>query len=89
MLDTKVHVCWDIIFNNTGIDWTILQPEIVRHIESQTLHCISDKFYEEVSGRYCVTNDIPIVLYYRVNPKELVIEVVVIKQNNINKNDET
>jgi len=83
MKDPKVNLCWNLVFNNTGLKWSDLQNEICNIVEKDyvALHCISDKFYEEldVGCKYKRINDIECLLYFRV--KDLSLEVIAIRTN--------
>ena len=76
----SVDVCFNIVFNNTGVDWAKLQYKIKEYIEKQTLHCISSKYYEGLKAPVqCIVDDTKIKMYFKVNTKDLVIDVIAVK----------
>ena len=82
----RIEVGYNIVFNNTGLDWTYIQDALCEIIEKRyrVLHCISTKYHEEnnigavryeIKGVWCL-------LYFKVNTDNLSIDVIVIKEDN-------
>ena len=82
----RVEIAYNIVFNNTGFDWTDIQDAVVTIVERkyQVLHCITTKYHEEhaigevryeIKGVWCL-------FYFKVNTETLSIDVVVIKEDN-------
>lgn len=80
----KTGISWNIIFNNTGIDWTKLQYEIKKYAENTVLHCITSKYYESQSAPIqCIIDGVEIKMYTRINPEKLNLEVIAIKVEDV------
>ena len=84
----KIEVGYNIVFNNTGFEWTDIQAAICEIVEKKyrTLHCITTKYHEEngigavryeIKGVWCL-------LYFKVNTDNLAIDVIAIKEDNRN-----
>ena len=82
----RIEVGYNIVFNNTGFDWTDIQNAVCEIVEKKyrVLHCISAKYYEkdnigavryEIKGVWCL-------LYFKVNTENLCIDVIAIKEDN-------
>lgn len=87
----KVEVAYNIVFNNTGFDWTDIQSALCEIVEKRysTLHCISKEYHEknnagavryEIKGVWCL-------LYFKVNTDSLAIDVVAIREDNRRNED--
>jgi hypothetical protein len=79
-------VGYNIVFNNTGFDWTVIQDALCEIVEKKyrSLHCIGKKYFEEnnigavryeIKGVWCL-------LYFKVNTDNLSIDVIAIKEDN-------
>lgn len=80
MICPKIQTHYNIMFNNTGVDWVQLQPIIVEYLERQVLHCITTRFHEDLeTPTQCTSEDVKIKIYYRVNIETLSIDVVAVK----------
>ncbi len=88
----KIEVAYNIIFNNTGFDWTDIQDAICDIVEKKysVLHCISTKYHENndaggvrynIKGVWCL-------LYFKVNTEKLAIDVICIKEDNQDTKEE-
>lgn len=89
----RIEVGYNIVFNNTGFDWTVIQDAVCEIVEKKyrTLHCVTAKYHEtdnigavryEIRGVWCL-------LYFKVNVDNLAIDVVAIKEDNrLVKDDE-
>jgi len=67
---------FSIIFNNTGIEWHVIQHEAKRWVENQMLHCIPTKFGTQPDVSY-IYKDTQIALYFRIYENK--IQVLAIK----------
>lgn len=84
----KIEVGYNIVFNNTGFEWTDIQSAICEIVEKKynVLHCIT-KNYNEKNNVGAVKHEIKgiqCLLYFKVNTESLVIDVVAIKEDNRN-----
>ena len=82
----RIEVGYNIVFNNTGFDWTYIQDALCEIVERKyhVLHCITTKYHEE-NNIGAVPYDIKGVrclLYFKVNTDNLSIDVVAIKEDN-------
>lgn len=82
----KIEVGYNIVFNNTGFDWTDIQTALCEIVEKnyRVLHCITTKYHEE-NNIGAVPYDIKGVrclLYFKVNTESLNIDVIAIKEDN-------
>ena len=89
----RIEVGYNIVFNNTGFDWTYIQDALCEIVEKKygVLHCVGKKYNEEngigavryeIKGVWCL-------LYFKVNTENLSIDVVAIKEDNrVVKDDE-
>ena len=82
----RIEVGYNIVFNNTGFDWTDIQNAICEIVEKKyrVLHCITTKYHEEnnigavryeIKGVWCL-------FYFKVNTENLNIDVITIKEDN-------
>lgn len=82
----RIEVGYNIVFNNTGFDWTDIQDALCEIVEKKyrTLHCVGKSYYEEnnigavryeIKGVWCL-------FYFKVNTENLSIDVVAIKEDN-------
>ena len=82
----RIKVGYNIVFNNTGFDWTDIQDALCTIIEKNynVLHCIGKEYYEknniraeryEIKGIWCL-------FYFKVNTDNLNIDVIAIKEDN-------
>lgn len=89
----RIEVSYNIVFNNTGFDWTVIQDAVCEIVEKKyrTLHCITAKYHEEnnigavryeIKGVWCL-------LYFKVNIEQLAIDVVAIKEDNRSGKDDS
>lgn len=84
----KIEVSYNIVFNNTGFEWTDIQSAICEIVEKKykVLHCIT-KNYNEKNNIGAVKHEIKgiqCLLYFKVNTESLVIDVIAIKEDNRN-----
>lgn len=84
----KIEVGYNIVFNNTGFEWTDIQSAICEIVEKKynVLHCIT-KNYNEKNNIGAVKHEIKgiqCLLYFKVNTESLVIDVIAIKEDNRN-----
>ena len=82
----RVEVGYNIVFNNTGFDWTDVQDAVCTIIEKKyhVLHNITTKYHEENNigaVRYEIKG-VWYLLYFKVNTDSLSIDVVAIKEDN-------
>ena len=82
----RIEVAYNIVFNNTGFDWTDIQDalcEIVEH-KYHVLHCVGKSYSEvnnigaeryEIKGVWCL-------FFFKVNTDNLSIDVIAIKEDN-------
>ena len=87
----KIEVGYNIVFNNTGFDWTCIQSALCEIVEKryQVLHCVG-KSYNEAHGVGAVRfeiKDIWCLFYFKVNTDNLCIDVIAIKEDNRPQND--
>jgi hypothetical protein len=79
-------VGYNIVFNNTGFDWTVIQDALCEIVEKKygVLHCIGKSYHEEnnigaeryeIKGLWCL-------FYFKVNTDNLSIDVIAIKEDN-------
>ena len=89
----RMEVAYNIVFNNTGFDWTDIQDAVCEIVEKKylVLHCISAKYHEqnnigatryEIKGVWCL-------FYFRVNTENLAIDVIAIKEDNRSVKDDS
>ncbi len=82
----RIEVGYNIVFNNTGFDWTDIQDAVCEIVEKKyrVLHCITAKYHEEngigavryeIKGVWCL-------FYFKVNTNNLSIDVIAIKEDN-------
>lgn len=82
----RIEVGYNIVFNNTGFDWTVIQDAVCEIVEKKyrVLHCITKNYNEEhgigavryeIKGVWCL-------LYFKVNTDNLSIDVIAIKEDN-------
>ena len=82
----RIEVGYNIVFNNTGFDWTDIQDALCEIVEKRyrVLHSITTKYHEvnnigavryEIKGVWCL-------FYFKVNTENLAIDVVAIKEDN-------
>ena len=82
----RIEVSYNIVFNNTGFDWTYIQDAVCAIVEKKyrVLHSIATKYYEEnnigaaryeIEGVWCL-------LYFKVNTENLGIDVIAIREDN-------
>ena len=82
----RIEVGYNIVFNNTGFDWTDIQNAVCEIVEKKyrVLHCITTKYHEknnigavryEIKGVWCL-------FYFKVNVEILNIDVIAIKEDN-------
>lgn len=82
----RIEVGYNIVFNNTGFDWTDIQDALCTIVEKKyrVLHSITTKYHEEnnigavryeIKGVWCL-------LYFKVNTDNLSIDVIAIKEDN-------
>lgn len=84
MKTAKININYQIVFNNTGLEWTDLQNAIIEGIEEYgALHCIGRKYNELVTGKYVIIKDIHCLLYFKVNIENLEIDVTIVEYNGI------
>jgi len=80
MIAPKCSVHFHIVFNNTGIGWEKLQYKIESYLAGQVLHCIGDKYYENVNEGYkCEIDETKIKMWFKVDTKDLHIDVIAIR----------
>lgn len=84
----KIAVGYNIVFNNTGFEWTDIQSAICEIVEKKynVLHCIT-KNYNEKNNIGAVKHEIKgiqCLLYFKVNTESLLIDVIAIKEDNRN-----
>lgn len=88
----KMFVSYNIVFNNTGFDWTDIQSALCEIVEKRyrVLHCIGKSYHEEhgigatryeIKGVWCL-------FYFKVNTDNLCIDVIAIKEDNRSQNDD-
>ena len=82
----KIEVGYNIVFNNTGFEWTDIQSAICEIVEKKygVLHCITKNYNEKNNVgavRYKIKG-IQCMLYFKVNTESLVIDVIAIKEDN-------
>lgn len=82
----RIEVGYNIVFNNTGFDWTDIQDAVCTIVEKKyrVLHNITTKYHEESNigaVRYEI-KDVWCLLYFKVNTDSLSIDVVAIKEDN-------
>ena len=89
----KIEVAYNIVFNNTGFEWTEIQEAACTIIESKykVLHSITSKYYEEnnidatryeIKGVWCL-------FYFKVNTENLSIDIIAIKEDNRQEVEDT
>jgi len=89
----RIEVAYNIVFNNTGLDWTDIQDAACEIVVKRygVLHCISTKYHEtdnigavryEIKGVWCL-------FYFRVNTENLAIDVIAIKEDNRSVKDDS
>ena len=82
----KIEVGYNIVFNNTGFDWTDIQTALCEIVEKRyrVLHTITKEYHEknnigatryEIKGVWCL-------FYFKVNAEKLHIDVIAIKEDN-------
>lgn len=81
MINPKVGISWHMIFNNTEVNSMEFQNAIVELVEKEygVLHCIGDKYMEDETDNYYEIQNVPCLIYMRVNPQELILECIVVK----------
>lgn len=82
----RIEVGYNIVFNNTGFDWTDIQDAVCEIVEKKysVLHCVGKSYYEEngigavryeIKGVWCL-------FFFKVNTEKLSIDVIAIKEDN-------
>ena len=82
----RIEVGYNIVFNNTGFDWTDIQNALCEIVEKRyrVLHNITTEYHEkndigatryEIKGVWCL-------FYFKVNTENLHIDVIAIKEDN-------
>lgn len=82
----RIEVAYNIVFNNTGLDWTDIQDAVCEIVEQKyhVLHCVGKSYSEvnnigaeryEIKGVWCL-------FFFKVNTDNLSIDVVAIKEDN-------
>ena len=82
----RIEVAYNIVFNNTGFDWTDIQEAVCTIVEGKyrVLHCVGKEYHEknnigvtkyEIKGVWCL-------FYFKVNTDNLSIDVIAIKEDN-------
>ena len=88
----RVEVSYNIVFNNTGFDWTDIQDALLEIVEKRygALHCITTKYHEEnnIGAVPYVIKGVKCLLYLKVNTEALAIDVVAIREDNRPNKDE-
>lgn len=89
----RIEVSYNIVFNNTGFDWTDIQDAVCEIVEKKycTLRGITTKYHEEngIGAVPYMIKGVKCLLYFRVNTENLGIDVVAIREDNRpNKDDE-
>lgn len=80
-VDIRISVGWNIELNTTGIDWTILQHDIKKIVETEALHTIYfDKYYEKPFCKYYEEYDRNVEFYFKFDTIKKQISVVCIKE---------
>lgn len=82
----RIEVGYNIAFNNTGLDWVDIQEAVCNIVERKyrVLHCVGKEYFEKGNigaTRYAIKG-VQCLLYFKVNPESLCIDVVVIKEDN-------
>lgn len=88
----KIEVAYNIVFNNTGFDWTEIQYAVCNIVEKRycVLHNVGKSYHEtskvgatryEIKGVWCL-------FYFKVNPIDLVIDVIAIKEDSRGEEEE-
>lgn len=82
----KIEVGYNIVFNNTGFDWTDIQDALCEIVEKKygCLHAITTKYHEEngIGAVPFYIKGVKCLFYFRVNVEKLAIEVVAIREDN-------
>ena len=82
----RIEVGYNIVFNNTGFDWTDIQDAVCTIVEKKyrVLHNISTKYHEENNigaVRYKI-KAVWCLLYFKVNTENLSIDVIAVREDN-------
>lgn len=86
MIDTRISIGQQIIFNNTGLEWHKLQYPIADYCSTTMVHCITTKFYDTLPPRISTVIDgVGIDIWLRFSVEHLHIEAICIKNNAINE----
>lgn len=82
----RIEIRYNIVFNNTGFNWTDIHDALCEIIEKEyrILHCITTKYHEEnnIGAVRCEIKGVGCLLYLKVNTDNLDIDVIVIKEDN-------
>lgn len=83
---SRIEVGYNIVFNNTGFNWTEIQDALCEIVEKEyrTLRCITTKYHEEnnIGASRCEIKGVWCLLYLKVNTDNLSIDVIAIKEDN-------
>lgn len=82
----RIEVGYNIVFNNTGFDWTYIQDAVCEIVEKKysCLHCVGKSYYEEhnIGAIRYEIKGVQCLFYFKVNTDNLNIDVIAIKEDN-------
>ena len=82
----RIEVGYNIVFNNTGFDWTDIQEVVCEIVEKKyrVLHNITTKYHEEnnIGAIRYEIKGVRCLLYFKVNTDNLNIDIIAIKEDN-------
>lgn len=81
----RIEVGYNIVFNNTGFNWTDIQDALCEIVEKKyrVLHCITTKYNEEnnIGAKRYKIKGVWCLFYFKVNTDKLSIDVIAIKED--------
>lgn len=78
MINLKVGICYNLLLNTTGVDWTVLQYEFNKIVEKDALHCLPRKFKRISTTKI---NDEIVSIYMKYNQDNREVEFICINAN--------
>lgn len=76
MINIKVGVCFNFIFNNTNEEWHFWQHHAEKWITEQVLHCLPTKFNKVADYTPFCTNGSCADMFFRFDGKHIDIIVI-------------
>lgn len=90
MIDTRILISQQIIFNNTGIEWHKLQHPIAEYCSNIAVHCLGkNQFYDTLEPTIStVIDNIHVDIWLKFSTEKLQVEAICIKGKNDNQDIE-